>query len=433
MGGVWFAGRSGALVVLLVLGFSGFSGVSGQESAAIAPGALRGTDFVSGAAAVDLAGYVQEILGNGAGPSPRFFDLTSQWTQATFLVRDTDNRDLPLVGATAGGVVDGSLITYRLGVVTPAREGVPVAVRFFTAADFFVASHLSTFFDLITPNRVTPGGGLQDGIFDISGSLVANWIVPLGLINGGGRTGFATRAFQVLPGISLEVDRWAGAQVGIVFRYRDPINEDGRFISRFYESDIEGDYRDSSHIPDGVDREQRQELFFAAQVLGTQVDTLLDASRSGTPVYAAVARDISPLLPERWSITLLEPRLAWRDAEARPAGVDSPWNPALHVGIETRGPGGHRLHTGVRGSWYHEPAAFDHLALDMRWRFLQGGVSLREEPRLGLLPGWRAGVVWNFGDSDHGVYFDVSYNHIDGVLGALEVPQRVLFNLGVRL
>ena len=392
-----------------------------QERSSLAAGALLGTDFVSGAAAVDLAEYLQQFLhGRSGTDSPRTFELTSQWTAATFLVRDTDNRGMPLLGATAGGVVEGSLMSYRLGLVSPSAS----PLRVFAVADFFVASHLSNFVDLLTPSKVTPYGPFET----LNGETLLNWVLPIGLINGGSRTGFSARAVQVLPGISFSPGRWLGVQAGVIFRYRDPINEDGRFISRFYVDDLLGDYADESLIPSGVEGEQRQELFFAAQVFGVQADLLLTAA--GLPAYASLARELAMFLPERWGITAVIPRLTFLDDLAQNVRDDAVWNPSLEFAfiIPTEE---YPLGVRTRLAWLHDPLAFQNAAVDLSWWIASVGVSVKDDPARGPVAGVRGGVSIRPQTVPGALSFDVSYNHLDGALGALDAPDRVLFNLGV--
>jgi hypothetical protein len=158
------------------------------QSPTLQAGDIYGTDFVSGAAAADLAGYVTPFLQSG-----RFFELTSQWAQGRFIVRDTDANGRPLLGPTSTGSVDGALIAYRLGLRTSPQR--PVGVFFL--ADYFVASHLNSFFDLLTPSKTTPGDNLTGGEWDTGyrGRYYLSWIVPLGLVRaeiGAGRVVLCT-------------------------------------------------------------------------------------------------------------------------------------------------------------------------------------------------------------------------------------------------
>jgi len=387
-------------------------------------GDIYGTDFVSGAAAADLAGYVTPFLQSG-----RTFELTSQWAQGRFIVRDTDANDRPLVGPTSTGSVDGALIAYRLGLRTSARR--PVGV--FLLADYFVASHLNSFFDLLTPSKTTPGENLTGGEWDTGyrGRYYLSWIVPLGLVDGGGKTGFAARAFQVLPGVTLSVPVIGlGVQAGMIFRYRDPVDADGRFISRYYLDRFPSDYTSPDDIPAGVDGDQRREFFLSAQLFGVEADALL--TPAGAPAYVSLARNLAMLTPEEWGVRRLVPRLQYFDALARSARADDDavYNPSIELSVE-RDVRGRPLGITPAVAWLHGPLAFQSTSLELEYfGFVLGG-SFQDHPAKGALPGVRvgyapsaAGVQW--------LVLDLRYNYVGSAVGALEVLDRPLFTLEVR-
>jgi hypothetical protein len=394
------------------------------QSPTLQAGDIYGTDFVSGAAAADLAGYVTPFLQSG-----RLFELTSQWAQGRFIVRDTDANGRPLLGPTSTGSVDGALIAYRLGLRTSPQR--PVGVFFL--ADYFVASHLNSFFDLLTPSKTTPGDNLTGGEWDTGyrGRYYLSWIVPLGLADGGGKTGFAARAFQVLPGVTLSIPAIGlGVQAGMIFRYRDPIDADGRFISRYYLDRFPSDYASSGDIPDGVEGDQRREVFLSAQLFGVEADALL--TPAGAPAYISLARNLAMVTPEGWGVRRLVPRLQYFDALAQRARADDNevYNPSVELTVE-REVRGRPLAVTPTLAWLHGPLAFQSTSLELEYfGFVLGG-SFQDHPAKGALPGVRvgyaptaAGVRW--------LVLDLRYNYVGSAVGALEVLDRPLFTLEVR-
>ncbi len=392
------------------------------QAMTLGAGAIYGTDFVSGAAAADLAGYATPFLQSG-----HTFELSSQWAQGRFIVRDTDANGLPLLGPTSTGAVDGALIAYRLGLRTSARH--PLGV--FLLADYFVASHLNTFFDLLTPSKTTPGDNLTGGEWNTGyrGRYYLSWIVPLGLVDGGGMTGFAARAFQILPGVSLSVPAIGlGVQAGIIFRYRDPIDADGRFISRYHLDRYPSDYLSADGIPDGVDGDQRQELFLAAQLFGIEADALL--TPEGSLAFISLARNLAMLTPEGWGVRRLVPRMQYFDALAQAAGDAEVYNPSIELTVE-REVRGRPLGISPSLAWLHGPLAFQSTSLELGYFGFVLGSSFQDHPEVGGLPGVRfgyapvaAGIEW--------LVLDVRYNYLGGAVGALEVLDRPLFTLEVR-
>lgn len=410
-------------VLLLVIGLVAAAvALPAQNSTTIGAGDIVGTDFVSGAAAADLVGYVTPFLQSG-----RIFELSSQWAQGRFLVRDTDAEGRPLLGPTAGGAVDGALIAYRAGVRTSPDRAISV----FLVADYFVASHLESFFDLLTPSKVVPGDNLDGGEWDTGyrGRYYLSWLIPLGAVDGGGLTGFAARAFQILPGLSVSLPAIGlSAQAGLIFRYRDPINDDGRFLSRFYLDRYPSDYAAEGDIPAGVQGLRDTDLFLAAQLFGVEADALL--TPAGAPAYLGLARNLAEFLPKRWTIRRLIPRLAYFDSLAQELRDGNVVNPSLELTVE-RPLFDRTLAITPSVSWLHDPLEFRSTALELGYRGLVLGGSFQSHPDKGALPGVRFG----FAPVEQGVEWlvlDVRYNYLGGGVGALEILDRPVFTLEVR-
>lgn len=392
-----------------------------ENSATLGTGDILGTDFVSGSAATDIASYAVPFV-----TSTLSFEFTSQWTQGTFLVRDTDRNGLPLLGTSASGEVDGALIAYRLGLKTRDYLG----LRGFLIADYFVASHLDSFFQLLTPSAVTPGNHINgEWNTGYRGRYYLTWLVPLGLVDGGGRTGFAARAFQLLPGLSLELPGIGlGVQAGVIIRYRDPVDEDGRFISRHYLSRYPSDYRSEDDIPDGVDGEERTELFLAGQLYGVNVDTLF--TPGGSLAFFSLARDLVDLFPADSRVQELTPRLTFLDALAQEIRDREVINPSISASFDTP-IRDFPLVISPTLSWLQGPIAFRSTTLELSAFGLVAGAGLQDHPDKGLLPGLRVGIAPQQ-DRLEWLVLDLRYNYPGGGVGGLEVLDRTIFTLELR-
>ncbi|MBI9104257.1 MAG: hypothetical protein JEY99_17700 [Spirochaetales bacterium] len=266
-----------------------------------------GEDFISGSAAVDavtysadlLSAYRQQKHSADLGGTGLVFDLDARWSSAVFDVRPTDINNIPLLGPSAAGMVEGSLLAYKLGLVFPINR----YIRPFLTLDYFVASHLGSFFEVIDP-------------YYSGNSLLSYFSFGLyGLLTGGRETGFSAVAGQILPGVEFEIP---GVPItvrsGYLLKFRDPIDESGRFISRFYLEDNSwnnvsgkplGDYVSADDIPPGVHGFEQGQFIFGASVWGIDLSALVsgDFSNIGaaeltsdfifsptSPVYAVVQR-----------------------------------------------------------------------------------------------------------------------------------------------
>lgn len=375
-------------------------------------GDLLGTDFVTGAASVDATRYLNEFLGRAS------FELNARWTRATFLVRDTDANGEPLLGPSAAGTVEGSLLAYRMGF------SYRLAPRFtlFAVGDYFVASHLADFFDLLTPSKVSPGSAGNP-----SAEYYLNWFVPLGLFNGGSRSGFAARAFQVLPGVEVVVPLIGlRARAGYIFKYRDAIDADGRFISRFYLKDFPSDYRSSSDIPDGREGIDRREFFFAASVFGVDADLLL--TPEGVPAYLNLAANLVRFLPSDSRLRAVVPYLSYYDELSQNRRTESLWSGRVDTAFDVR-VARRDVRVGTRFDWLYDPVEFERAALELGYRFVTVGLSLQDHITEGYLWGARAGLNTPIGMRSIRLSADVRWNYIDSGLGALEIQDAPIFTI----
>ncbi len=389
----------------------------------------EGADFIGGSAAVDAVAYSTSLLGasrpgsNAAGSGlPVFvFDLDARWSPAVFDVRPTDVNGIPLLGPSAAGMVEGSLLAYKVGLVFPIGR----FIRPFLTLDYFVASHLGSFFEIIDPYY--------------SGNSILSYfsIGMYGLLTGGRETGFSAVAGQILPGIELEVPGMPiMLRSGYLMKFRDPIDESGKFISRFYLEDNSwnnaygkpwGDYASAKDIPPGIEGFDQGQFIFGASVWGIDVAALVsgDLSDIGT---AELARDfsISPSSPVSAVLKRIRPNLRFVEqglvqilgARRFLGGFDGEFSLGPLV-----------LQPVVEASLV--PFQLYSAQVDVQFfnvLSLGGSMVSREDGQ--VLLGWRAGMGVEIPGAMR-MNFDVGRNFRDSIVGSLPIQDSLLFNLGI--
>ncbi len=240
---------------------------------------INGFDFLSGSKAVDAATFAGDLL---AAKGSLVID--ARWMPAEFEIRPTDATGLPLIGPSSDGVETGSLMRYRLGWA-PSGNIVP-----FLAIDYYVATHIDRFFTLMNP-------------FAGFGAL----------FTGAKRTGFAAVAGQVFPGLQVNVER-ADLEVrgGYIFRFRDPVDKNGRFLSDYQKNNFTGRYEDGDYggypVPDGEGGFSTGEPYFGATWYG--VDLLALLAENNTLALLQLARPLS-MAAGRFGLRRVTPALAY--------------------------------------------------------------------------------------------------------------------------
>jgi len=384
---------------------------------------LSGTDFVGGSAAVDAVKYMEELLSQpgvdtkdpifGSGLS---IDFNARWTSAEFDVWSADRIGRPLLGPSAGGVIQGSLMTYRLGVTS--QLGVPW-LRAFIGLDYFVASHLENFGQLFDPFYSAN---------DVLSFLLFGWSGPF---TGGKATGFGALAFQVLPGLEVSLPFFdTKLRTGFIFKFRDPIHPSGKFLSTFFVNKDSwngvigkwtGDYNEAADIPDGISGINSQEFYFSASVLGLNLDSLL------TPSGALAVIRASKLFDLAW--LQLKPGFGWISDRYSSWGLgvlSSILNGEYIFGENRELRLGHYLDL----YWINDTNSL--IVNEARvWASYIGfraaaGIQFLQER--GWTPGWELGLESPPGEQTS-FGFKVSYNYAQSMLGGLKMYDTPLFTL----
>lgn len=396
-----------------------------------------GRDFMTGSGAVDASRYLDGFFEAQEGKKPLSadmgplgFGLISRWTPATFLVRDTDVNGRPLVGPSAGGRINGSLMAYRAALNWKIN---PYFGTFF-AGDYFVASHIDSF-----PRLFDPWYASNDVLSFFGFLFTAGLYGPL---TGGRATGFAAVSGQLLPGVSFHYPGWAEVYVGALFKFRDPIDSDGRFISTYYYdknswTGVTGkqkpDYLRREDIPPGIGGFETSELYFKAKVLGVDSQTLL------TPAGALKALTAGP------DLVGLFRRAGLPDPVIRISELIRPFGGFLGEGYDRfRALGG--WFGLLKGSFqgdqnfpvylsYQTDVAFDPVMVNNFQAEAAafgalGGFSARRKGE-GYLYGWKIGL----GGSLQSFFWELSWswNYAGSEIGALEIKDDTVFNLLVRI
>lgn len=236
---------------------------------------VDGRDFYGGASAVNVISYLNAL----SNRSQNFlFDFDSRWVAARFAVRSTDRYGLPLQGDAGDGSVDGSLLKYRLGIIAALEpKGNSHIIALF---DYFIASHIDQLPGFLYPYPV---------FRDIKGSSLP--IPGSALFDGGKAGGFASVAGQALLGADfLDLDLGEGLlhkvdfEIFGFFRFRDPIDSDGKFISTFWRNDAGSGYpadyyygpgiNPTNGIPTGYGGYLTFEPYLAVSVSGFKLNSL---------------------------------------------------------------------------------------------------------------------------------------------------------------
>lgn len=414
---------------IMCLALVPFSQVEAQERTFQGLPVYGGADFIGGSAAVDAVAYSASLLATsrrGKDPVkdgvPAFvFDLDARWSPAIFDVRPADVNGIPLLGPSAAGMVEGSLLAYKVGLVFPVGR----FIRPFLTLDYFVASHLGSFFQVIDPYY--------------SGNSILSYFSfgIYGLFTGGRETGFSAVAGQILPGIEIEVP---GIPItlrsGYLMKFRDPIDESGRFISRFYLEENSwnnvfgkpfGDYKSADDIPPGVEGFDQGQFIFGASVWGIDVSALISGDlseigaaelarefiiSSSSPVSTVLKR-IRPNLRfvEQGLVQLLGARrfLGGIDGEIRLGSLA--FKPVVEASL-------------IPFQLYS--AQVDVQILSFLW---VGGSMVNKEDGQMLL-GWRAGMGFEIPGAMH-MNFNVGRNFRDSLVGNLSIHDSLLFNLQI--
>jgi len=425
----WFTSSMALHLGILCLVLAPFSLIGAEERTFQGLPVYEGADFIGGSAAVDAVAYSAGILatsrrGNDQanGGVPAFvFDLDARWSPAVFDVRPTDVHGIPLLGPSAAGMVEGSLLAYKVGLVVPAGR----FIRPFLTLDYFVASHLGSFFQVIDPYY--------------SGNSILSYFSfgIYGLLTGGRETGFSAVAGQILPGIEIEVPGFPiTLRTGYLMKFRDPIDESGSFISRFYLEDNSwnnvfgkpfGDYTSADDIPPGVEGFDQAQFIFGASVWGIDASALVsgDLSEIGA---AELAREflVSPTSPLSAVMKRIRPNLRFVEqglvqvlgARRFLGGIDGEFRLgtlALKPVVEA---------SLIPFQLYS--AQVEVQVLKFLW---VGGSMVNTEDGRTLL-GWRAGMAFEIPGAMH-MNFNVGRNFRDSLVGNLSIHDSLLFNLQI--
>lgn len=406
-----------------------FSFLGAQESTFQGLPVYEGADFIGGSASVDAVAYSTSLLGSSRASSstadgglPVFvFDLDARWSPAVFDVRPTDVHGLPLLGPSAAGMVEGSLLAYKVGLVVPVGR----YIRPFLTLDYFVASHLQSFFKVIDP-------------YYSGNSLLSYFSFGIyGLLTGGRETGFSAVAGQILPGIEIEVPGLPiTLRSGYLMKFRDPIDESGKFISRFYLEDNSwnnaygkpwGDYATAADIPPGTQGFDQGQFIFGASVWGIEAATLVSGDLSGIGA-AELARDfiISPSSPVSTVMRRIRPNLRFVERGLVQILGDRKFLGGFD-GVFTLGT--LVLKPVVEASLV--PFQLYSAQVDVRFfnvLSLGGSLVSREDGQ--MLPGWRAGMEVEIPGAMH-MGFNVGMNFRDSLVGSLSIQDSLLFNLQI--
>lgn len=405
-----------------------WGGLPGAVSAEVR---LRGDDFIQGSAAVDAVSYLETLLAqvpanpeNPAAVLPGWTtDFSARWAAASFEVWASDRLGRPLLGPSASGLVDGSLMAYRLGVVFPL--GV-TWLRVFFGLDYFVATHIDDF------------GRLFDAWYSansIGEFFSFGWTGPF---TGGKATGFGALAFQILPGLEFLLPWYEiRLRTGVLFKARDPIHESGKFLSTFYvEKDSwtgvigkwHGDYPSREAIPEGVSGLGGSEFYVSASVLGLGLDSLF------SPAGALALLRASGVWDTAWA--WFRPGLSWFDRLYSPLEGFSAWGGDLEAEYRFGTAQEWRLGHLVKLLWTPEdsfaPLRFDEGRLWLAFTTLKGAVGLKVKPDGSLLPGWELGLETP-PESPTRFGFTVSRNYAGSRVGGLSLEEVLLFSVWMQL
>lgn len=196
------------------------------------------------------------------------FDLQSKWTPAEFSVYPMDRNGNPLLGDSASGTIQGTIMRYRFAFASmvwrmsknfqllPEKSGVQplVSAKLIVMGDYFAATHRKSFFDIL-------------GNFE--------------LFNAGYDSGFSAAAGQILLGTDLVFMKDFSLTFLWFFKFKSPIYPDGRFISYywgdyFYPVDKPFDYGPvvKTNAAQSIEKIDRQEFLLTGSIYGTKLNFL---------------------------------------------------------------------------------------------------------------------------------------------------------------